>query len=276
MSACVRAVIFHASPCAKASADPLAYLTAKTNGLDDIALEILEAAGLSEADVDDVPVFGTSTLRPPPVITTTTDSNWPSISTGESFFDRALANGNLENGGDVPYVNGLDASGAAASSALDAWAKEEEDEGLEPDEDGWDLDAGGEEAQEEAEEEAEVVEDGDLGAGANAGVSEVELWTRNSPFAGDHIAAGSYETAMQVRQRLNEHLGSSECYPYSCCTVNLALSISPSSSHCSSRPIVLPMHTYHLSLPSLPCSFISDGTPQNQHLVVFYQWLCDR
>ena len=37
--------------------DPLAYLTAKSNGLDDVALEILETAGLSEADVDDVPAF---------------------------------------------------------------------------------------------------------------------------------------------------------------------------------------------------------------------------
>ncbi|KAI0090328.1 coatomer subunit alpha-2 [Irpex rosettiformis] len=180
---------------------PLAYLTAKTNGFDDLALEILEAAGLSEADVDDVPSFSASTLKPPPVIIATTDSNWPSISTGESFFDRALANGNLENGTNVPYVNGLDASGAAASSALDAWAKEEEDEGLEADEDGWDLDAGGEEAQIEAEEEGEIIEEGDLGAGANAGVSEVELWTRNSPFAGDHVAAGSYETAMQLLHR---------------------------------------------------------------------------
>ena len=181
--------------------DPLAYLTAKSNGLDDVALEILEAAGLSEADVDDVPAF-TSTLKPPPVITATTDVNWPSISAGESFFDRALANGGLENGGEVPYVNGHDASGAGASSALDAWAKEEEDEGLEADEDGWDLDAGGEDAQAEAEEEAGIAEDDDLGAGANAGVSEVELWARNSPFAGDQIAAGSFETAMQVCQAL--------------------------------------------------------------------------
>lgn len=39
----------------------------------------------------------------------------------------------------------------------------------------------------------------DLGAGANPGVKETELWVRNSPFAPDHVAAGSFETAMQVR-----------------------------------------------------------------------------
>jgi coatomer protein complex subunit alpha (xenin) len=38
--------------------DPLAYLTAKMTGLDELAVEILEAAGLTEADVDDVPTFG--------------------------------------------------------------------------------------------------------------------------------------------------------------------------------------------------------------------------
>ncbi|KAK7676789.1 hypothetical protein QCA50_020257 [Cerrena zonata] len=180
---------------------PLAYLTAKTNGLDDTALEILEAAGLTEADVDDVPSFGTSTLRPPPVVTTTTDLNWPSISTGESFFERALANGNLEGGSDVPYINGHDA-GVAASSALDEWAKEEEtQDDIAADEDGWDLDAGGDETAPEAEKEDEEEAEEDLGAGANPWISESELWTRNSPFAGDHVGAGSFDTAMQLLNR---------------------------------------------------------------------------
>lgn len=49
--------------CIRRYLDPLAYLTAKTNGLDDLATEILEAASLTEADVDDVPTFGASTLR---------------------------------------------------------------------------------------------------------------------------------------------------------------------------------------------------------------------
>ena len=176
--------------------DSLAYLTAKTNGLEDIALEILEAAGLTEADVDDVPSFGHSTLRPPPVITETTNLNWPTLSTGESFFDKVLANGNIE-AGDVPYVNGVD-SGAAASAALADWAKDEEaGEDIAAEEGAWDLDADAEEAEEEKEEEA-AEEEADLGAGATPGVSETELWTRNSPFAADHVAAGSFDTAMQV------------------------------------------------------------------------------
>jgi hypothetical protein len=53
------------------------------------------------------------------------------------------------------------------------------------------------EAEEEEEEEGPEPEE-ELGAGATPGVSETALWVRNSPFAGDHVAAGSFETAMQV------------------------------------------------------------------------------
>jgi coatomer subunit alpha len=176
-----------------AIADPLAYLTAKTNGLDELALEILEVAGLSEADIDDVPSFGASTLKPPPVINKTTDLNWPTINVGENDFEKALANGVLEGG--EPYLNGIDGT-AAGSSALDDWAKDEEvQEDVPPEEGGWDLDADADEAERE-EEEPELEEE--LGAGITPGVSETALWVRNSPFAGDHVAAGYFETAMQV------------------------------------------------------------------------------
>jgi coatomer protein complex subunit alpha (xenin) len=144
--------------------------------------------------------LGASTLKPPPVVTSTTNMNWPSVSTGDNFWDRALANGNLEGGNEVPYVNG-DVAGVAASSALDAWAKEEEThDDIDPEEGGWELDADGD-AQSEAagDDDPKVAEDDELGAGATPGVNETELWSRNSPFAADHIAAGSFETAMQVR-----------------------------------------------------------------------------
>ncbi|KAL0959956.1 hypothetical protein HGRIS_011620 [Hohenbuehelia grisea] len=184
---------------------PLAYLTAKTNGLDDLALEILQAAGLTEADIDDVPTFGASSLKPPPVVTPTTDLNWPAVAGPENFWDRALASGALEGGVESPYANG-DAGGVAASSALDAWAKEEEEipDDLDPEEGGWELDADGGDFQSAADEEEAVPEDEELGAGASPGVSEVEHWTRNSPLAADHVAAGAFESAMQL---LNRQLG---------------------------------------------------------------------
>ena len=57
----------------------MAYLTAKTNQLDELASEILQDAGLSEADVDDIPDFGTSDLKTPPVVNVTTDNIWPRL-----------------------------------------------------------------------------------------------------------------------------------------------------------------------------------------------------
>lgn len=186
-------------PKADLRVDPLAYLTAKTNGLDDLAAEILEAAGLTEADVDDVPSFGASTLNPPPVLTETTDLLWPSLSTGESFFDRALVNGQLEGGVEPAYLNGDGAAGT--NSALDAWAKEEEvHDDLDPEEGGWELDADGGEFQAAVEGEDAVPGEAEeeLGAGATPGPSETELWVRNSSLAVDHVAAGSFETAMQA------------------------------------------------------------------------------
>ncbi|KIY66676.1 Coatomer, alpha subunit [Cylindrobasidium torrendii FP15055 ss-10] len=180
---------------------PLAYLTAKTNGLEDIATEILEDAGLTEADVDDVPNFGRSALGIPTVVTETSDLVWPSLASGESFFDKALANGGLEGVSEpAGYTNG------EASGALDAWAAEEEAEDVEAEEgeDGWDLDAGDGEEHAVEVNGAEPEEEEELGAGANPGIDETEHWTRNSPLAADHIAAGSFESAMQL---LNRQLG---------------------------------------------------------------------
>ncbi|KAG6890249.1 hypothetical protein C0992_002658 [Termitomyces sp. T32_za158] len=181
---------------------PLAYLTAKTNGLDELAAEILEAAGLTEADVDDVPSFPSSSFVPPPIITSTTNVNWPSLSAGENFFDRALREGKLEAGAEPSYVNGD--AGAGASSALDDWARDEEHVEENPEEGGWDLEAGDDFEVHALASHQEAAEDEELGAGAAPGISEVELWVRNSQLAADHVAAGSFETAMQL---LNHQFG---------------------------------------------------------------------
>jgi len=176
--------------------DPLAYLTAKSNGFDGLAAEILESAGLVETDIEDIPKIGTSTLRPPVVVTSTETVTWPTISQGENFFDCALANGALESGVESTYVDG-DAN-TAASSALEAWARDEEiHEEIPPEEGGWELDVDEEGANVNEAVAEEVVEE-ELGAGATPGADETELWIRNSPLAADHVAAGSFESAMQV------------------------------------------------------------------------------
>lgn len=169
---------------------PLAYLTAKTNGLDDLATEILHQAGKTEADLEDLPPLCQSQLSIPPVITPTSGLNWPTVPTSENFFEKALVNGHIP---EAPYTDGLDDMAAnAAQPERDEW----DDDGTRPlateeEEGGWDLEEEDDEFQiAEEEQEEEVV--------GGPGVSEVEFWARNSPFAADHVAAGSFETAMQV------------------------------------------------------------------------------
>ncbi|KAF9031140.1 coatomer WD associated region-domain-containing protein [Rhodocollybia butyracea] len=60
----------------------LAYLTPRARARD-LAEEILEAAGLSPADVDDVPHLGINS-QTPPVINPTADHIWPSLSTAKT------------------------------------------------------------------------------------------------------------------------------------------------------------------------------------------------
>ncbi|ELU41535.1 coatomer subunit alpha [Rhizoctonia solani AG-1 IA] len=170
---------------------PLAYLTARNHGLEELAQEILESAGISEEDIDGLPPIASEPLGPPPVITPTTGLVWPVFSK-ENFFEKAMANGGLTDpSSSTAYVNGVD-----SAPALDEWeAGETAQEEEVADGEGWDLDEG------VGVDEAEQVEDSTDTPAATAGVSETELWTRNSPFAADHVAAGSFETAMQLLQR---------------------------------------------------------------------------
>lgn len=180
--------------------DPLAFYTAKTNGMDDTALDILEEAGMTEEDLPPPPQnSGHSSLAPPPVSFSQIDANWPIKNLGESFFDRALANGGVEGLANGEAVNGM----ANGGDQLDAWAADnhvdvgDDDEAGE--DEGWDLDTEVIAAPEEEAVEAQVNGgDADLADGASPGVSENDMWVRNSPLAADHAAAGAYESAMQV------------------------------------------------------------------------------
>jgi coatomer subunit alpha len=167
---------------------PLAYLTAKSNGLDALAEEILQKAGKTTEDIEDIASMNQSSLGPPPVVTPTTTLVWPQIATAENFFEKALVNGHIPAAPEGSYANALDDLVERDEATGAEWEGEEAAEDAEG---GWDLDEPEEDAAEEVEEE-------EAGASATEGVSELELWVRNSPFAADHVAAGSFETAMQV------------------------------------------------------------------------------
>lgn len=168
-------------------------------------MEVLEVAGLSEEELPPLPPLKSSRLAPPGIITATHELNWPCVGTSESFFDRALT----QASGMDANANPIDSlGGGGRGDPLDEWAAD----------DGEGMDAEGD-AGEDAEEawdiagseipggtlDAEPGESEDLGAEEDSadgevkeGVEESELWVKNSPLAADHVAAGSFETAMQV------------------------------------------------------------------------------
>lgn len=170
---------------------PLAYATAKAHGLDEQAQSILEAAGVSEDQIK-LPSIG-GPLAPPKPIVPTYQANWPTRAASSTVFEKALQ-GEVEGiGSQEPAANGYgdedllgepETTGATAELGGD----EEDDIG------GWDM---GDDAEVEAEDDFVEVE----GAEAGAGSSEADLWARNSPLAADHVAAGSFDTAMQLLNR---------------------------------------------------------------------------
>lgn len=176
--------------------DPLAYITAKSNGLTEECESILEVTGLTEDQITLPEIV--SPLSPPKPIVPTFQANWPTKATSQSFFEKALlgqveglsledetaagSNGfGFEEGGEGDAVKG-------STNLID-----EEDE----DAAGWDM---GDDIVPEVENDFVNVESVEAGAGS----SEADLWARNSPIAADHVAGGSFETAMQL---LNRQLG---------------------------------------------------------------------
>ncbi|TKX21767.1 putative coatomer subunit alpha [Elsinoe australis] len=167
---------------------PLAYLAAKTHGLEDECQAILDATGLTEDQIS-LPTIG-KPLTPPSVVVPTYQANWPVKSTGVSSFEKAL----LAEGGDEEAVG----NGFADEDFADAEAEPEANGHLEEAEDedaaGWDM---GEETVVSNDDDYVNVEADEAGAG----ISEAEVWIRNSPVAADHVAGGSFETAMNLLNR---------------------------------------------------------------------------
>jgi coatomer protein complex subunit alpha (xenin) len=167
----------------------MAYLTAKSNGLDEEAASILEAAGISEDQVT-LPTLGEGLPLPRSVVPTFR-LNWPVKGSGASAFEKVLLGEASDE--DFAAANAYGDETIGEPEKVGAF-EAEDDEG---DAEGWDM---GEDIEAEAESDFINVDASEAGAGT----SEADSWARYSPIAADHIAAGSFETAMQL---LNRQIG---------------------------------------------------------------------
>lgn len=197
---------------------PLAYMTAVTYNLGEQAEALaaqLTAAGLPLP----TPLLENPKMLYPP-LPIMREANWPLLTVSMGTFERSLAD--RSGGGDDPGLasTALDDDGEAGGGwgddldlnlggddSLDPFSGGAEP-GIDGDEAG-DMDIGG------GGWDTEDLDLGDValpsgggsmgGAGffvaPSTGMSASSRWSRDSPLAADHVAAGSFETAMQLLRR---------------------------------------------------------------------------
>lgn len=186
--------------------DPLAYLSAKTHGLEEEAANILELAGLTEPPVLP-PNFGHGELlKGPTPILRESNSNWPLLAGPRGFFEPGYEEESKANpvnnlitppvvpdGGNWGDEDDFDIKSPSIANG-DAVDDIVFDEG-----DGWDVE-GDLEIPAEALAHVAAVESSskEFFVAPSTGTSIADFWCRNSGLSADHAAAGNFESAMQV------------------------------------------------------------------------------
>jgi coatomer protein complex subunit alpha (xenin) len=186
---------------------PLAYATAKSNGLDDLAESILQEAGVSLDDVSLPADFKQSNpldvLKP----INTDIKNWPLSEAKLSFFEQALS-GNFE----ALQLDDVNNSNLDNEIKQSEFVNNEFDDGFldeEPigDDDAWDL--GDEELNVELDEGDE--DDDTANQDTSKLPDELKNWVKNAKTAGAYIAAGKFEVAASM---LNKQAGIKNFEPF--------------------------------------------------------------
>lgn len=172
----------------------LAYLTAASHGLDEAAEEIKESASITLP----TPLEDATLLIPPPPVTKNNE-NWPLLTVSKGFFEGAIQTKKEQSG-----------------TAMMQEEDEEEDE----DSNGWGGDLSDSDKEDDGDDGAASGEgsgwesDGSLGlpddlpgvdtvgdgsyVPPTTGTSQTFHWTNNSQLPGDHVAAGSFDTACRL------------------------------------------------------------------------------
>lgn len=169
-------------------------MSAQAHGLTEECESMLEATELSQGQIK-LPSLGSPLEAPRPIVPSF-KANWPVKAASHSYFEKVLM-GQVEGATEDPAsaANGLDYEEVGEENGLarNGHLGEEDEEDVA----GWDM---GDDINIEVESDFVNVDSADAGAGS----SEAELWARNSPLAADHVAGGSFESAMQL---LNRQIG---------------------------------------------------------------------
>ena len=208
--------------------DSLAYLTAKTHGLDEEA-ESVKATMDPEASLPEV-LPGAQLLKPPPPISQT-EANWPLLTVSKGFFEgiKAVRGG---AGPGQPVVQAAPSALDIGDEAMDAaagggWDDDDDEPGF-GDEDEKFADADGGEDEDGAgwdvDDDLDLPPDLEAAAPSKAetgdeayfvaptkGTNPCQIWANNSSLPMDHIVAGSFESACRL---LHDQVGVVNFEPY--------------------------------------------------------------
>jgi coatomer protein complex subunit alpha (xenin) len=170
---------------------PLAYTLAKSNGLTELAQQILEEAGVKEEDVD-LPELGQAAPLCKPVSEPIV--NWPIKSSSLSFFENALLTGHVEPAvtEDIPESRGF--QDASINHEFD-----DEDDDIEHDDGAWDMD----EDLDMNITDVELVNE-EVSEQIRSADGEIAYWLRNAKTPAVYVAAGAFEQAASL---LNKQVG---------------------------------------------------------------------
>ena len=203
----------------------LAFVCAKTHGLEEDAVRLREVLEEAEASVPSLPEGGGSLLMPAMPVRRPHEggnNNWPLLEVAAGVVADVLAGRVVE---DTELVEEDEKAGAFDQDVQLGVFKEDMDGltmdldmGLDEEDlmgDGWDEDEDdldltelqvGEDDEDDKEDELDIRNSSFQGEfqAPSAGETKVNLWVQNSSLAADHVAAGSFESAMRL---LNRQIG---------------------------------------------------------------------
>eukprot|EP00897_Mesotaenium_endlicherianum_P007973 jgi/Mesen1/7203/ME000371S06296 len=184
---------------------PVAYLTAAVHGLTESAERLAAVLGDS---VPPVPAAEDAKLLIPPT-PILRDDNWPLLVVSKGFFEGAIAEGDMDEAQDdepaagawgddldIPDIKADGQNGEVPSAEERGEGEEGED-----DEGGWEM----EDLEIPADVAAAAAESVSSGSAffsaPTHGVPISQRWVQRSSLAGEHAAAGAFDTAMRLLSR---------------------------------------------------------------------------
>lgn len=196
----------------------LAYLTAATHGFENEAEELKE---IIAADGKKLPIVNpTAKFLKPPVPVQQAESNWPLLTVSRGFFEGAMLSRGAQNVNQAlaaaePIIDSGEPDGWGADADIglgddddDAGEMKDALESQEGDGPGWDVEDEDLELPAELMSKISSSNAGESGGGGyeapTRGIAQSQVWANNTNLVGDHLRAGSFESAFRL---LNDQVG---------------------------------------------------------------------